>query len=285
MPKMENAPVRSEVRAPTSGGAARKDVVVYEEIREHYKAEGGANARALRAMFTTKADYDRHMAVVMKMLAQENDVLLNCTPQSIWDAIDTASAMGLVPMTTDGALIRRGQKATFMPMYGGYLKRIRNSNTVQDVDTQLACENDDFTYRLGTDPTINHTPLLADRGNYTHVYAWALMASGKYIIEVMDVAEINNIRDTYGSKSNGHVVGPWVSNYGEMARKTVIRRLAKRLPQEATQQLLMADKQADEVITQMAVVKDDMADLRRLALSASTPTEDAPKPEVEPTHS
>ena len=280
MPKLENAPVQSQV-GPAN--AIRKDQQVYLAVVNHYKDDGGASAKALRMMFPTKVEQDRYLAVVFKLLAQNSDILLNCSDISIWDAIDTAATLGLEPGTMDGALIRRGQRCTFMPMYAGYLKRMRHSSQVVEVDTQLVCENDDFSYRLGTDPEIFHTPALEGRGNFTHVYAWALMASGLKIPEVMDMAEINEIRDRYGSKKDGHVIGPWVTNYGEMARKTAIRRLAKRMPQEATQQLLMADAVADSFQSQITETKDDMAELRTLALAATSGPPQTPTPDAQTT--
>jgi hypothetical protein len=53
-----------------------------------------------------------------------------------------------------------------------------------------------------------------------------------------------------------------------MCRKTTIRRLAKRLPQDAVEAILLADAVADEATQNMAQIKDNMADLRALALQA-----------------
>jgi len=267
MGKLDNAPVASNVgaRQPAPSTA----MVTYQAVTASFRADGGAEARALKMMFPTRAEQDRYLAVVFGLLASESDILQSCTPLSIIDSIKTAATMGLEPGTTDGSLIKRGSKCTFMPEYGGYLKRIRNSGKVLDVDTQIVMENDHFNYRLGTDPNIDHVPALTDRGNFSHVYAWALMPSGKYLIDVLDVAEVDQIRDTYGPRNNaGQLTGPWLTSYGEMARKTSIRRLAKRLPQEATGALLMADAQADAIQHTVVAVKDGMADLRAIAMRA-----------------
>jgi len=206
--------------------------------------------------------------VVFNLLSNESDILERCDPMSIVAAIKDAAAMGLEPGTSDGSLVRYGTKCVFLPMWQGYLKRIRNSGQVGDVDVQLVCQGDEFRYTLGTNPEIIHVPALEDRGPYTHVYAWASMPSGAYIVDVMTVDEVNVIRDTHGAKSGGKLVGPWLTDYGEMARKTAIRRLAKRLPASATQQILMVDARADEVQREVKVVKDQMADVRAIALKA-----------------
>jgi recombination protein RecT len=259
----------------------------FEQVAQAFKRDGGAEAKAIRMMFPTKQEQDRFLAVVFGLLAAESDILERCTVISIIDSIKTAATMGLLPGTSDGSLIRRGDRCTFLPEYGGYLKRIRNSGKVQDVDTQVVYEHDQFAYQLGTDPYITHVPALGERGSMTHAYAWALMQSGKYLIDVMDVVELNGIRDRYGSKDHsGNVVGPWTTNYGEMCRKTTIRRLAKRLPQDAVEAILQADAVADEAQATIASVKDGMADLRALALQAVQPAQnqlpDPPAPEPEP---
>lgn len=280
MSKMTPAPVRSEVgnRPPP-----RTSEVTYMEVTEAFRKDGGSEARALRMMFPTKQEQDRYLAVVFGLLARESDILQTCTSASIIDSIKVAGTMGLEPGTTDGSLIRRGNKCTFLPEYGGYLKRIRNSGKVQDVDTQLVYEHDDFSYRLGTDPVIEHVPTLDDRGNITHVYAWALMNSGKYLIDVLDRAEINLIRDTYGSKDKqGNLVGPWVTSYGEMSRKTAIRRLSKRLPQDAVAQLLVADAIADDTAKEVRRISDGMENLRTLASRAVSGPSDQQEQAAEP---
>jgi recombination protein RecT len=262
-----------------------KSTEKFQQVADAFKRDNAAEAKAIRMMFPTKTEQDRFLAVVFGLLAAESDILERCTAISIIDSIKSAATMGLIPGTSDGSLIRRGDKCTFLPEYGGYLKRIRNSGKVQDVDTQLVFENDSFTYELGTRPKILHVPVLGERGNLTHAYAWALMMSGTYLIDVMDVDELNYIRDRYGAKdSMGNVVGPWTTNYGEMCRKTTIRRLAKRLPQEAVEAILQADAVADEAVQNLGAIKDGMADLRALALQAVQPTsETLSGPAAQPT--
>jgi recombination protein RecT len=58
------------------------------------------------------------------------------------------------------------------------------------------------------------------------VYAVAKLSGGGVQFEVMSKAQVDSIRRR--SKSGNS--GPWVSDYVEMARKTVVRRLFKYLP-------------------------------------------------------
>lgn len=252
----------------------------YAAVAEAFRANSGAEARAIRALFGgDKQLMDRFLAVAFAALAKNSDILQRATPISIVQAIKEAAALGLEPFTDDGSIIVYGTTAKFMPMWSGYVKRIRNSGKVVDIDCHVVYEADEFRLTLGTDSNVHHVPalvlkdamtgeILRDRDGFLGAYAWALMPSGTKIVEWMTEAEINKIRDQYGSKRSD----AWTGSYGEMARKTVIRRLAKRLPAAAVDALLTADAQVDaandEERRAIATMKDDMADLRRLALNA-----------------
>ena len=267
----------------------------YAEVTGSFRNRAEMNA--IRAMFANdKALADRFLAVAFSALANQSNILKNCTAVSIVQAIKDAASLGLDPTGLNGeaALVPYGDKATLQPMWRGYLKRIRNSGKVVDVDCQIVYMNDDFALRLGTEPGINHVPklfgetneetgeFLEERGGYRGIYAWALMPSGKYIIEYLPTVEINEIRDrfsqAYRRSPNDN---PWTFSWGEMARKTVIRRLAKRLPAEAVDKLLiaeaMADQVADELKGQIAAANDGLADVRRIAIAAASGEQPAPE--------
>ncbi len=93
-----------------------------------------------------------------------------------------------------------------------------------------------------------------ERGPAVAAYAVAKTKDGGIYREVMSVADINKVRDVSRSKDRG----PWVDWWSEMARKTVIRRLSKRLP-------MSTDLQA--VIER----DDDMYDLRSASTSLPAP--------------
>ena len=59
------------------------------------------------------------------------------------------------------------------------------------------------------------------------VYAVAFFNDGSTQFEVMVKAEVEAIR----KRSRAYGSGPWVSDFEEMAKKTVVRRLSKYLPQ------------------------------------------------------
>lgn len=273
-------------RAVAVAGPSGKAAENYLIIQDTLKADRGAEAKAIQAMFGGDKDLmNRFLAVAFAALASNSDLLRQANPLSVIQAIKDAAALGLEPtgLAGEGAIILYGQTAQFQPMWRGYLKRIRNSRKVLDIDCQIVYLNDQFSVRLGTDPFIDHTPLLfgerdeasgeflEQRGGYRGAYAWALMPSGKHIIEWMPESDINEVRDRF-SKGANRSDSPWKTAWPEMARKTVIRRLAKRLPGEAVDQLLLADAQADNAAEALhaATVEahKSVSGLRTLALSA-----------------
>jgi recombinational DNA repair protein RecT len=66
----------------------------------------------------------------------------------------------------------------------------------------------------------------ADRGELRFVYAVAKLKDGGTQFDVMSKVEIDKIR----ARSKAGNFGPWKTDYDEMAKKTVIRRLFKYLP-------------------------------------------------------
>lgn len=115
----------------------------------------------------------------------------------------------------------------YMPMIGGLLSKIRRSGELKSIAAHVVKAHDDFTYVLGDDERIEHSPSLeADRGPSIAVYAIAKTKDGGIYREVMSKAEVEYVRSISHAKDDG----PWVTWWDEMARKTVLRRLSKRLP-------------------------------------------------------
>lgn len=242
----------------------------YQQVSETLRANGSAESKAIQAMLGgDKQLRDRFLASAMSMLARSPEILRDATPISIVHAIKESARLGLEPLTEEAAIVVYDHQATLMPMWRGYVKRIRNSGEVEDFDCQLVYTGDDFEWSAGTDAYIRHKPALENRGDYWGVYAFAIMKSGRVIPEVMTVADINAVRDQFGNrKSRSGRPLPWETSWGEMARKTVIRRLAKRLPGAAVKQLLEADAHVDKMLTPAVAVDEKIAEVRQLALQA-----------------
>lgn len=166
--------------------------------------------------------------------------LLKCTQESLRDAVTTSAVLG-VPI--DGRqlawLVPYKDKAQFMLSYKGYVHVAKRDQDVDNIQSNIVYQDDVFEYDAFNN-TVKHIPDLnstsyGDKNAIVYVYAritYKAAAGRSTIIEVMTKAEIDKIRaggaaggetDTWGKPTI------WAKHYGEMGRKTVIRRLLKHV--------------------------------------------------------
>lgn len=167
---------------------------------------------------------DRFVRVTVTALNQAPE-LVACERRTLFAAVIKCAQDGLLPDGREAALVKFGDTATYMPMVGG-LRKIAAKHG-WSLAAYVVHANDEFDYELGVDPTIRHKPpkLGEERGDPVGAYAVATSA-GEKLLDVMSKAEIERIR----LESKGKNSGPWSKHWGEMARKTVARRLFKQLP-------------------------------------------------------
>jgi recombination protein RecT len=162
---------------------------------------------------------------------QTNQKLLNVERRSLWNACMKAAQDGLLPDGRLGALViyndkQRGPIAQWIPMIAGIRQKVRNSGEIATWEVHTVHERDLFDYELGDEPRIVHRPVRGNRGPIIAAYSVCVLKSGERSREVMWIDEINEIRQ----RSRAGDSGPWVSDFGEMCKKTVAKRHAKVLP-------------------------------------------------------
>ena len=195
------------------------------ELITVFKNQVANGENEFRAALPAHIPVERFMRVVTTAVTSNPD-LLGADRRSLFEAATKAAQDGLLPDGRDGALVIFGGKVQWMPMIGGILKKIRNSGELISISAYVAYSNDEFIYELGDEEKISHRPALEERGKPRLVYAIAKTKDGGIYREVMTVTEIEKVR----AVSRAAKKGPWVDWWDEMARKTVMRRLAKRLP-------------------------------------------------------
>lgn len=180
-------------------------------------------------------------------MASRMPELRECTPESFIGAIMQASILGFQPVNALGQCYfipynnrKTGKKEVqFQIGYRGLLDLARRSGEIQTVYAQAVYAKDIFNFEFGLNPILKHVPVLEDRGELKYVYAVAKFINGGYIFEVMTKSDIEVIRKRSQSQQsyiNGKLspsiypVGIWASDYAEMAKKTVLRRLLKYCP-------------------------------------------------------
>lgn len=191
--------------------------------------------RILRAVFTA---------------AQKNPDLYGCELPSIYKSVLLCAQAGLIPdgVTQQAHLIpfknkKRGvTECQLLIGYRGMLTLVRRSGEVDAIWSCVVREKDEFSYSRGTEQTIKHVPYRGvDGGGLVACYAVARFKTGGTDFEIMEGWEVNLVRNRSGAKDDG----PWVTDTAEMWRKTVLRRLCKRLPQsEDAARLIELDARA-----------------------------------------
>jgi recombination protein RecT len=175
-----------------------------------------------------------------------NSYLQSCSPESLVSAVKQSFLTGLSlnPMLQHGYLVPRKGKAVFQPGYQGLIYLLVESGLVNDVTAEIVCEFDKFHRSMGTNPKIEHEVGYGpdgSRGRITGAYAIAHYPSGAHHIEYMSVSEIMAVAmKSDMNKSKQTLTGAWASDFAEMCRKTLVRRLFKYIPKRNANSAMVA---------------------------------------------
>ena len=180
------------------------------------------------------------MLQAFELAVRQTPEVLQCTRGSVMAAVQACATLGLAPTGVLGSCYfvpfneknkKTGQtekKCTLIVGYRGLVDLMCRTGGVATVEAVVVYEGDIFKVTRGTNPEIIHNP--DQEGGQDrpikHVYAVATMKSGHKKFEVMSKAEVDKIRNASRSKDSP----AWKYHYHEMAKKTVVRKLAKLTP-------------------------------------------------------
>jgi recombination protein RecT len=168
--------------------------------------------------------------------------LLECDPREVCREVAKIAALGLYidPALGEAYLITGFSHGRTVPQgrigYRGLIKLARQTGEISEVYAREVCAGDEFECIEGTDRFLRHKPdyFDAERGHPVGFYAVIRYRDGGSDFEVMGRKSIDRIRDrsdAYKAFAAGKIKStPWSTDYDEMAKKTVIRRLVKRNP-------------------------------------------------------
>ena len=202
-----------------------------------------ARAQMLSMGFTPERFEKEALNAIKIWEEPKNAYLRQCTTRSVVMAlVDLAkTSLTLNPISKEAFLIPRKDTKTnqvlchLEPSYTGLTKLLTDAGSVTSINTQLVYENDDFEINLAADQPVRHIPRVREkRGEIIGAYAIAKLATGEKQVEWMDVEEIKKIRETSESykayMKDKRKKSIWVDHFGEMCRKTVVKRIYKYLP-------------------------------------------------------
>lgn len=142
--------------------------------------------------------------------------------------------LGLDFMNKECYVITFGGKPQFMTDYKGEEKLAKKYSVtpIKDVFAKLVREGDQFEEGIDKGQQyINFKPQPFNNGEILGAFAVAYYRDGSMSYEVMSKEEIEYIRDNFSKKSKktGTFSDAWEKSFGEMAKKTVLRRLCKHI--------------------------------------------------------
>lgn len=201
--------------------------------------------------------------------------LADCTPMSFLGAMMQAAQLGVEPNTPLGQayLIPYNNKNTlecqFQLGYKGLIDLAYRSGEVEIVQAQIVYANDTFECEFGLNPRLKHVPAADDRGEPVKVYAIFKTKAGGYGLDVMSMADVRKHAQKY-SKSYSSNYSPWSTNFEEMAKKTVLKRVLKYAPLKSD---FVRAISADETIK--TELSDDMYTVPPIVIDTETNAADA----------
>ena len=199
-------------------------------MQQYIKSMEREIERALPSVITP----ERFTRIVLSAISA-NPQLGSCTPNSFLGAMMTSAQLGLevnTPLGQAYVLPYRNKgvlEAQFQLGYKGLIDLAYRSGEVEVIQAHVVYENDDFECEYGLDPKLTHRPADTNRGEPIKVYAVFKTKSGGFGFEVMSMEDVRKHAAKY-SKSYGSGYSPWKTNFEEMAKKTVLKRVLKYAP-------------------------------------------------------
>ena len=174
-----------------------------------------------------------------------NTALLECTPASLFGGVIQAAQLGLciggplgeaylIPFNNT----KKGVKeATLIVGYKGFIQLAHRSQMLRRITPGIVRLNDEFTFSRGTTQALNHEPRRNNREKVTDYYVCIELANGGKDFETFTFDDALEWRDRFATTRNAPQFvrdkSPWYDmahGFHEQACKTLIRKLAKRMP-------------------------------------------------------
>jgi recombination protein RecT len=157
-------------------------------------------------------------------------------PQSVRNAVINTAAIGisLNPAKKQAYLVPRDGKICLDISYMGLIDMATDSGSVKWAQSSIVYEKDTFEL-VGIDKPPIHKcdPFLKDRGAIVGVYVTVKTHDGDYLTHTMPIDAVWSVRDrsaAWRSFLKTKKSCPWVTDEGEMIKKTCVKQAYKYWP-------------------------------------------------------
>lgn len=189
-----------------------------------------ARKGSIKAAAASMVNPERLLKVVLNNVTK-TPALKKCSIESVFRSTLAAAELGLEPGGALGLayLVPYKDTCQLIVGYRGLIDLACRAGHVSSIRANVVYQGDVFEFVDGLDMRLRHVP--APEGNreptlITYVYCVVRTKDGGAFYDVMTRGEVDRIR----SRSKSGNAGPWVTDYAEMARKTVTRRCLKYVP-------------------------------------------------------
>jgi len=198
----------------------------------------GTKDAFLSVLSDRSLNFDREAGFALQTLLNNDyamKIALN-NRQSVVDAVTNIAAIGisLNPAKKQAYLVPRDGKICLDISYMGLMDLAIESASIRWGQAELVYESDTFGLNgVDQQPTHLRNPFAKNRGEVVGVYVVVKTADGDYLTDAMSVDEINAIRDrssAWKAWISKQKSCPWLTDWGEMAKKTVVKRAYKYWP-------------------------------------------------------
>lgn len=195
------------------------------------------------AALPTHLSPERYCRIATTAL-RRNPALQKCTQESVFKCLLDLSSVGLEPDGRNAHLIPYGKECTLIIDYKGLVQLVKKSGDVQKIHADVVCDKDVFVFDKGEIKA--HSVNYKDpRGDVYATYAEVTYKDGTTQAVVMSKDDVEKIRAR--SKAGKSTNSPWSTDWDEMAKKTVFKRLCKwlNLSPEAESMIAVSNTEFD----------------------------------------
>ena len=161
----------------------------------------------------------------------KNPKLFECSPQSIMASVITAAQLGLeIGVMGQAYLVPYGKTCQLIPGWQGYVELMNRAGRAT-VWTGAVRDGDEFSYRMGSSPMVEHVPGDDDMGPFTHVYAVGRVAGAELpVIDVWSRKKVQNHLAAYNKVGDRHYALQNENNLEMYGRKVALLQVIKYMP-------------------------------------------------------
>ena len=244
--------------------------IVPQNIMQMLGAE--KNKKQLSALVGKHMTCDRRLALCINSI-RRTPKLMECDSQSVLGAMMSSAGLGLeintptqqawlIPYAKNskvGDKWIKNYECQFQIGYRGFITLAYRSPVVESIEAEAIHENDHFVHMQGSKAFLEFKKTLKNRGDLIGAYCLVKMKDGAEVALVLPLEEIYKAREkseTYKALRDAVCTAadgkdkvkaqkkfdetPWVMWEDDMAAKTVIKRIVKRLPMSSNDPVILA---------------------------------------------